>query len=67
VLALGGLALGFTGGAGGFLSGKFQFGGEGAQGWRGQAVGEADKRHGRIIASLHQRKIDRLALCRGLA
>jgi hypothetical protein len=35
VLALAGLALGFTGGARGFLSDEFQFGGEGAQGWRG--------------------------------
>jgi hypothetical protein len=45
VLALGGLALGFTGSAGGFLSGIFQFGGEGAQGWRGQRIGEAYNRH----------------------
>ena len=45
VLALGGLALGFTGSAGGFLSGKFQFGGEGAQGWRGQRIGQAYNRH----------------------
>jgi hypothetical protein len=45
VLALAGLALGFAGGARGFLSDKFQFGGEGAQGWRGQRIGQAYNRH----------------------
>lgn len=44
-LAIGGLALGFMGSAGGFLGSELQFLGYGAQGWRGQRGGEANKGH----------------------